>query len=455
MQVSGLTVSQVVKLAKELLESQFFNLWVEGEISDLTDRGHVFFTLKDEHASIRAVMYRYARRFLRFPLKDGMKVVCRGRLTIYELRGDFQILVEEAIPKGLGELQAAFEELKRKLAAEGLFDESRKKPLPEWIERMAVVTSPTGAAIRDVVVNSTQRAPWIKISIYPVHVQGRTAAREIAAALDELNKIGGFDIIVITRGGGSLQDLWSFNEEVVARAIARSKIAVVSAVGHEQDYTIADFTADVRVSTPTAVARLLVSQQEIRRNVTDAAASLAQFMRALVERERTRLTSAKVQLLRAADMVQESSKRVANLHERIKLEAVRAAKLHTKQVIGLIQNLKYLHPQKRVARWKREIDQLQRRLIENATGITEHKRLQLVSLHSRLNDLSPLGVLARGYGIVLKQGQIRVVKSFDEVKAGEDVDVALAKGGLVCRVTSSSPDAPKQLPRGTSSSDER
>ncbi len=455
MQIKGLTVSQVVRLAKEALESQFFNLWVEGEISDLTDRGYIFFTLKDERASIRAVMYRSARRFLRFPLKEGMKVVCRGRLSIYEPRGDFQIIVEEVVPKGLGELQAAFEELKRRLEAEGLFNDSRKKPLPEWIEHMAVVTSPTGAAVRDVVVNSIQRAPWVRITIYPVHVQGQTAAREIANAIAELNRLGGFDIIVLARGGGSLQDLWAFNEEIVARAIAASKIPVVSAVGHERDYTIADFAADHRVSTPTAVARLLVSHRDVRLKAANAVAHMASAIQSIIQHKKMRIASALPHIRRVPGTVHEHIESVADLFDRIVREADRAVRLHERHLTNLVKGLIHQHPRRRMAHRLQQLQTLRRRLVEGATGFIEIERTRLAGLHSRLNDLSPLGVLARGYSIVLKSGRVEVVKSYDQVREGERLDVALARGGLVCEVVEGAPDIPKQLPRTAGESDER
>jgi len=431
MQISALKVSEVVRLAREHLESRFFNLWIEGEIGDVTDRGIIYFVLKDESAVLKSILYRSARRFLRFPLKTGMKVICRGKLSIYEPRGEFQLIVEEVIPKGLGELQLAFEELKRKLEAEGLFDESRKKPLAEWIERVAVVTSPSGAAVRDVVVNMLQHTPWVKISIYPVRVQGKTAAREIARALDDLNKIKDFDVIVLSRGGGSLQDLWAFNEEIVARAIARSKIPVVSAVGHERDYTIADFVADKRVSTPTASAKILTSLQELLQRYLVPLLSIAQILEERIE-QRQQL--------------------ILNMRKRLyQIDIIKKRR----GVLARVRNsLEYLHPKNKIARLEQDTSRLYKGLIEKMKSFIDDKNSMLAAMHSRLNDLSPLAVLSRGYSIVLKENEIKVVHSFGEVTEGENVDVALAKGGLKCSVIEKSPNFPKQLPRGSDNKNE-
>lgn len=431
MQINALKVSEVVKLAKKHIESKFFNLWIEGEIGELTERTHLYFILKDELATLKAIMYRSMKRFLRFPLKMGMKVICRGRLSIYEPRGEFQLIVDEVIPKGLGELQLAFEELKRKLEAEGLFDESRKKPLPKWIERVALITSPTGAAIRDVVVNMFQRAPWVKISIYPVRVQGNTAAREIAKALDDINKLKEFDIVVLARGGGSLEDLWAFNEEIVARAIARSKTPVVSAVGHERDYTIADFVADVRVSTPTASAKLLPSLHEL----------FQQYINPLI-------TVSKILQERIAQRVAQ----VLTLKRRLyQIDIVR----RKRETLKRLQNeLEYFHPKNKIARLERETLRLLKTLSEEMKSFLDAKSVRLAMVHSRLNDLSPLAVLSRGYSIVLRKDKIKVVRSFLEVAEGENVDVALSKGGLVCKILERSAEIPKQLPRGFNNQDE-
>src|SRR2546428_3344102 len=254
------TVSALTALLRVHIESAFSDVWVEGEVSNLRipTSGHAYFTLKDASSQIRAVLFRSVGRSQRFALQDGLQLVCRGRLTVYEPRGDYQVIVEYAEPKGVGALQLAFEQLKARLAAEGLFDQARKRPLPFLPRRIGVVTSPTGAAIRDIVQVAHKRDPGVTIVLDPVAVQGESAAGEIARAIEELNEMGGFDVLIVGRGGGSLEDLWPFNEEIVARAVAASRIPVVSAVGHEIDFTIADFVADMRAPTPSAAAELVV-----------------------------------------------------------------------------------------------------------------------------------------------------------------------------------------------------
>src|SRR6266496_155007 len=259
-----LSVSALTAVLRSHVESAFADIWVEGEVSNLRmpSSGHAYFTLKDATSQMRAVMFRSVGRFLRFHLKDGMCVICRGRLTVYEPKGDYQMLVDYAEPKGVGALQVAFEQLKERLAAEGLFEAARKRPLPVFPRRLGIITSPTGAAIRDIIQVAHRRWPNIELLLNPVGVQGIGAAAEIAKAIAELNELGGLDVLVVGRGGGSLEDLWAFNEEIVARAIVASRIPVVSAVGHEVDFTIADFVADVRAPTPTAAAELVVRDRQ-------------------------------------------------------------------------------------------------------------------------------------------------------------------------------------------------
>src|SRR5512136_2779310 len=259
-----LTVSRLTALIRSTLEENFEHVWVEGEVSNLStpSSGHLYFTLKDAGAQLRCVMFKGAVRNLRFRLKDGMGLILRGRITVYEQRGDYQLIAEYAEPLGIGALQLAFEQLKERLVREGLFDESRKKPLPVLPQRIGVVTSPTGAAIHDILTVVNRRFANVQILIVPVRVQGDGAAAEIAAAIDDVNRYGAVDVMIVGRGGGSLEDLWAFNEEAVARAIARSRIPVISAVGHETDYTIADFAADLRAPTPSAAAELAVKDRD-------------------------------------------------------------------------------------------------------------------------------------------------------------------------------------------------
>ncbi|HUT84984.1 MAG TPA: exodeoxyribonuclease VII large subunit, partial [Thermodesulfobacteriota bacterium] len=259
-----LSISELTQLIKFQLEQSFDYLWVEGEISNfrIPSSGHFYFTLKDEKSQIRAVMFRSQNRTLEFSPEDGLSVICRGRLNVYETRGEYQLILDYLEPKGLGALQLAFEQLKQRLAQEGLFDPDHKKPLPQLPRKIGIVTSPTGAAIRDILNIIERRFANVGILIYPVKVQGEGAAQEIATALQELNQMPEIDVVILARGGGSIEDLWPFNEEVVARAIYHSEIPVISAVGHEVDFTIADFVADLRAPTPSAAAELVVRNKD-------------------------------------------------------------------------------------------------------------------------------------------------------------------------------------------------
>src|SRR5919106_2719514 len=257
---SILTVSEVSERIKIVLEDTFFDIWVEGEISNLRTpaSGHAYLTLKDEHSQIRAVLFKMQRRYLPFDPKDGMLVIARGRISLYEPRGEYQLVLDYMEPKGIGALQIAFEQLKVRLAQAGLFDVTRKRPLPMLPRCLGIVTSPSGAVIRDILQILRRRFANLHVCVYPVRVQGDGAAAEIARGIEALNRYTGIDVIIVARGGGSLEDLRAFNEETVARAIYASKVPVISAVGHEIDYTIADFVADVRAPTPSAAAELVI-----------------------------------------------------------------------------------------------------------------------------------------------------------------------------------------------------
>lgn len=258
------TVSELTREARMLLESAFGTVWVQGEISNLTahSSGHMYFSLKDEGAVLNCAMFRAENQLLKFAPKDGMQVLCSGRISIYDKQGRYQLYAQAMEPKGLGALQLAFQQLKEKLRKEGLFDQARKKTIPFLPRRIGIVTSPAGAAIRDMLKIATGRFQNVEIIVNPVKVQGECAAREIADAIKEFNEYGGIDVMIVGRGGGSIEDLWPFNEEIVARAIYNSKIPVISAVGHEVDFTISDFVADLRASTPSEAAKLVIPEKE-------------------------------------------------------------------------------------------------------------------------------------------------------------------------------------------------
>src|SRR6185369_15770810 len=277
-----LTVPRLTALLRGVLEENFEQVWVEGEVSNLSQptSGHIYFTLKDPGAQLRCVMFKSSARNLKFRLTNGMGLIARGRISVYDQRGEYQLMCEYLEPAGVGALQLAFMQLKERLAKEGLFDESHKRPLPAFPRRVGVITSSTGAAIHDILNVLKRRFASLEILLYPVRVQGEGAAVEIARVIDEMNRLGLADVLIVGRGGGSLEDLWAFNEEVVARAVHRSKLPVISAVGHETDWTICDFAADLRAPTPSAAAELVIASAEELRGKVEA---LSHRLRLLME----------------------------------------------------------------------------------------------------------------------------------------------------------------------------
>jgi exodeoxyribonuclease VII large subunit len=388
------TVSALTAEVKAVLEDGFSALWVEGELSNFKHHtsGHMYFTLKDAQAQIRGVMFRGNNRLLKFQPTDGLAVLVCGTLTVYERRGEYQINVEFMEPKGVGALQLAFEQLKARLEAEGLFDAGRKRPLPLLPRRIGIITSPTGAVIRDMLTIVGRRFPGLEILIHPVAVQGEGAAREIAAALKRLGSRTDLDVLIVARGGGSLEDLWAFNEEVVARAIAASPIPVISAVGHETDVTIADFVADLRAPTPSAAAELVVARRdELRQRVDELMARGQAAVQHLIEVRRGR-----VEMLR--------------------------------------RHLTFLSPAAQLARRRERLQGLRQRLTAWWELFRTVRVARLARAASNLESLSPLGILGRGYSICFALPERRILKAAAEVAVGTDVAVRLHRGELRCVV---------------------
>jgi len=361
-----LSVSELTRRIKGVLETGFTRLAVQGEVSNFKrhSSGHLYFTLKDESAQLQAVMWRSRAANLFFTPQDGMKVIVRGNITVYEVRGVYQIDVAQIQPLGVGELQIAFEQLKQKLAAEGLFDAGHKRPIPEYPESIGIVTSQTGAALRDIVNIISRRFPAVELILYPVKVQGVGAAEEIATAIREFNAFGKVDVLIVGRGGGSLEDLWAFNEEVVARAIYTSKIPVISAVGHEIDFTIADFVADLRAPTPSAAAELAVRNRaelvEIVRNFHYTARQIV-------------------------------SDRIAS---------------ERKNVGTLLRSHSFNKPVDLVRRYSQQMDELKQTLTRVMVHRVELIRQNLVSLQQRVTSVNPDVILKRGYAMVVRDGSL-------------------------------------------------
>jgi exodeoxyribonuclease VII large subunit len=433
-----LTVSELTRAVKDTLESRFGGLWVEGEISNLRvhTSGHVYFTLKDEEAQVRAVLFRSRVRRVRFEPADGLHILAFGRLDVYAVRGEYQFVCEVLEPKGLGALQLAFEQRKARLAAEGLFDSARKRALPAFPRRVGLVTSPTGAAVRDFLRVVTRRFAGLQVLVCPVRVQGDTAAGEIAEALATLNRLGGLDVIVLARGGGSLEDLWAFNEEAVARAIAASKIPVISAVGHETDVTIADFVADLRAPTPSAAAELVVREKiELVRQLGALRTRLGQAMGRRTGRLVDRLADFRRRrvLTDPGRPLRDWARRLDDLGTRLDRGMTRHG-ARTRERLG--RAARALRPgllRASVQHQRRLAAQLGSRLERGIRRETTRNRRAAEALAGRLDSLSPLACLARGYAIAaLPSGE--VLTRADRVRVGDQVAVRLREGSLGCRV---------------------
>ena len=432
-----LTVSELTLQVKKYLEKGFEEVWLEGEISNFRSpsSGHCYFTLKDDASQIRAVIFRFMGRYLKFQPENGLQIICRGRISLYEPRGEYQIILDYMEPKGVGALQIAFDQLKEKLKKEGLFDPEHKKPLPFLPTTIGVVTSPTGAVIKDIINVIGRRFPNVALLINPVRVQGEGSSQEIAAAIGTLNRIPGVDVIILARGGGSLEDLWSFNEEIVARAIYHSTIPVVSAVGHEIDFTIADFVADLRAPTPSAAAELVVRDKK----------ELARLIVSLSDRLRNRI----VQVIETGQ--QQSAflqKRFPDLRLRLGDLHLRADDLKTRlapRVLHLLRLRQEMLKGQRVRLLLRNprliIEDACKRVTLSEKGLTNGIRLVIKQFRQRcatyagaLDGLSPLNVLQRGYSITRLLPSYQIVKESRVLSPGDRVNVVLGKGDICCTV---------------------
>jgi exodeoxyribonuclease VII large subunit len=394
MQEKIYTVTEITREIKSTLEQNFPTLWVEGEISNylLHSSGHRYFTLKDENAQIRCTLWRFRGDRLQFEPADGMKVIAWGSITVYERSGQYQLDVAELVPAGVGKLQIAFQKLKEKLFEEGLFDEEHKKTLPRFPERIGVVTSPTGAAIRDITRIIWQRFPGVKIILNPVRVQGEGAAEEIAGAIREFNQYKGIDVMIVGRGGGSLEDLWAFNEETVARAIFDSEIPVISAVGHEIDFTISDFVADARAATPSAAAQMVVPDRD----------AMLEQIQTYTGKLATTLVSLMGGLKRRLNSVETS--------------------------------YGFRRPLDIITQRSQKLDELTRQLENSTKSFTEIKSNALSLLTGKLKTLSPSSVLKRGYSITRRLPEKKIIKDAGMLKESDRVEVKLYRGRIESKV---------------------
>lgn len=433
------TPSTLTRLVRDLLEDAFPLLWIEGEISNFSRpaSGHLYFTLKDSAAQVRCAMFRPKSTWLRFRPADGMRVLARARVGLYEARGEFQLIVETLEEAGEGALQRAFEQLKARLAAEGLFDAARKRSLPRLPRRIGVVTSATGAAVRDVLSVLARRFPLAEIEILAVPVQGREAPPAIAAMLAAASRAGRHDVLLLTRGGGSLEDLWAFNDEAVARAIHASAIPVVSAIGHETDFTIADFVADLRAPTPSAAAELLVPDAaELERALARHRQRLALFQRRVLEARSQRLDQllARINAQRPQARLQRAGERLRLLHRRLAERARGDLARRDTHVRQLRARLLAQHPAAVLARGAERAAAQFERLRQATRHGLDRRAARTAELGRTLHAVSPLATLERGYAILLDQDSGHVVRSVAQVEPGQVLRARLADGEIRARV---------------------
>ncbi len=462
----GREIFSPAKLAARLQEGfdrDFGQIWVEGEISELSRpySGHAYFSLKErvggQEARLKAVMWKGRRLYAGAALTEGLTVLAKGRLAVYAPRGEFQLVVDYLEPLGEGALRLAFEKLKASLTAEGLFGEGRKRPLPYWPARVAVISSPSGAAVRDFLQTALARRPGAAISLYPVRVQGADSVREIVGALDDLNAWGGFDLIVLTRGGGGLADLWSFNEEAVVRAVAASRTVVLAAVGHSTDLTLAELAADQRAITPTAAAEAVFrDQRALGEHLDDQTGRLVRALTELVDRRRDRLEGATRRLARGLteqyaqrrrsldeydrrlrrfeDGLGLAGQRLDHLAERLARAGRTVLERPRRRLAAASEALRLLSPALILAGRRAELVRLKERLTLASARRLEREEGRLAALAARLSDLSPENVLKRGYALVTHGPAGRVVTRAGDLQIGQEVSVRLAEGSFTSLV---------------------
>lgn len=388
------SVSEITRDIRLLLEDSFSSVWIEGEVSNFSmhTSGHCYFSLKDAESILACVLFKNSAYKVKFKIEDGMSLICFGRISVYNKRGQYQFYVEKIEPKGVGSLQLAFTQLKEKLTREGLFDERHKKPIPLLPERIGIITSPTGAAIRDILHILARRFPNMHIILYPVKVQGEGAAEEITQAIEVFNRLKNVDVIIAGRGGGSLEDIWAFNEEMVARAIYKSGIPIISAVGHEVDYTIADFVADLRAPTPSAAAELVVHKKE--------------------------------------DFIQD----IDNFMQRLKAALGSRVDMLKKHLDGIMQRYAFKQPRFLIEQYQQRIDEHTKILSQSLLHFVEIKKEKVATATGRLEALNPTAILSRGYSITYAHPEAKIIKDASRVKKGQKIKTRLARGEIISEV---------------------
>jgi exodeoxyribonuclease VII large subunit len=436
----GMTVSQLTTRIQDALESGFSDVWVEGEISNCTipASGHWYFSLKDPNAQIRAVLWKTAARLVKFKPRDGMKVLVRGAVKLYAPKGEYQISAEVIEPLGKGSLQQAFEDLKERLEKEGLFAPSKKRAIPMLPRRIGIVTSPTGAVVQDILRVLAARFANLEVVLYPARVQGDGAAFEIVQGIRALNRVRGLDVLIVARGGGSLEDLWPFNEEIVARALAASKVPTISAVGHETDFTIADFVADLRAATPSAAAeRVVKAKADLAERVAALERRLHGNAQLVLTRVRARVSSVTSHRVFAAERG-----RIHNHAQRVDDLVHRAERGLRRQVERSRDSLRRRSERLDSFRWDRQLERRREELARHVTRLSERaqqgvadRRVACSLLAGKLDSLSPLAVLSRGYALVWDEKRGGLVRRADALAPGDPLRVRVHEGELRAVVT--------------------
>ena len=435
----ALTVTELTIRLRDVLEGEFFEVWVEGELSNcrIWNTGHLYFTLKDASSQLRGLMFRSALRYLKFKPADGLRVVARGKISVYEPKGEYQLVCEHLEPHGLGALQLAFDQLKKRLQHEGLFDAARKRPLPALPRKIGIVTSLDGAAIRDIIKVLRRRYANAHLVIRPARVQGEGAAVDIAQALRAIGRVPGVDVVIVGRGGGSIEDLWAFNEEIVARMIARSPVPVIAAIGHESDVTIADFVADVRAPTPSAAAELVVSRHDefcgridrLRDRLHAAARNQVQHLS-----RRVHVASSRPAFAGVPGRVAMRGRHAAELTHALARLVRSALAARDRRVVQLERQLTTFDAGRRLAAIRTRLVTADGRMRAAASRCQDRADARFRHAAGRLDTLSPLAVLARGYAVAWNEDKTRVLRDAAQTRAGDRVHVTLARGELQCDV---------------------
>ncbi|WP_246944598.1 exodeoxyribonuclease VII large subunit [Bacillus pinisoli] len=440
-EIRYLTVTALTKYIKKKfdVDPHMQSVLLKGEISNFKQhsRGHMYFTIKDENARIQAVMFSTNNRMIKFKPENGMKVLIKGDISVYEPNGNYQLYVTEMQPDGIGSLFLAYEELKKKLEQEGLFSSVHKKPIPKYPERIGVITSPTGAAVRDILITIKRRYPIGEIIILPTLVQGEYAAPSIVKSIKKANELGNLDVLIVGRGGGSIEELWAFNEEAVARAIFESNVPVISAVGHETDFTIADFVADLRAPTPTGAAELAVPHiDELVERINQRRTRLTRAMKEKAQSERKRL----VHLQKSyafrypKQLYNQKEQQLDRLLDSLQRESRRFIEQKTRQLEKVSAKLTQRHPAAQV-QWQIERHSRLNKEMKKLMLDVLNKNEQRFSLSlSRLEGLSPLKIMDRGYSIVYSENEEQIVKSTGQVSTGDTIKVRLKDGSLNCKI---------------------